>query len=117
MTFKLFPFVCARAVFNNGDIYVALQGNGSSDGSQDRSFATLERGQAAVRHINGHLIGDLYDHVAAGTYYLDMPLNFTSVDSVSNGHRIISRADEVQWWIKHFRRASITTQHRLVMMG
>jgi hypothetical protein len=52
----------------------------------------LSRAQAAVRKVNANLKHDLQVHVAKGTYQLDEPLNFTSVDSGSNGHRVIWKA-------------------------
>lgn len=54
--------------------------SGNSLNNAKRSFAGA---QQAIRNIlaNQTLQEDLVAHVAAGTCYLDSPLNFTSVDS------------------------------------
>lgn len=76
------------------DFFVALDGNDHSSGSRDAPFATLERAQQAVRTANEDLKADLYVHVAAGTYYLDDPLNFTAADSGSNGYRVVWQGED-----------------------
>ena len=88
LSFLLLSTLCfASSSF--ASFYVSLNGSDSSDGSQTSPFATLSRAQDAVRDVNSDLTSDLYVYVSAGTYYLEEPLNFTAVDSGSNGHRII----------------------------
>lgn len=81
--------LCALVSTCVADFYVATTGNDHSSGSESAPFATLERAQRAVRAHNTALRADLSVHVAAGTYYLSSPLNFTAKDSGSNGHRVV----------------------------
>jgi hypothetical protein len=73
--------------------WVAPDGSDHATGARKAPFKTLGRAQEAVRSANTHLKHDLCVHVADGTYYLDEPLNFTAVDSGSNGHRVRWIAD------------------------
>ena len=75
------------------NFWVSPQGSDKAIGSKAAPFKTLGQAQLAVRQANANLKKDLYVHVAAGTYYLDEPLNFTTVDSGSNGHRVIWQAE------------------------
>ncbi|KAF5603933.1 pectin lyase [Fusarium subglutinans] len=70
-----------------------ILGKDTAPGTISAPFATLGQAQKAVRKVNRQLASDLTVHVAAGTYYLDKPLTFTSSDSGSNGHRIIWEAE------------------------
>ena len=90
VTLVLFALSLGSAL---ADFFVAPDGHDHSSGSKHAPFATLERAQQAVRNFNADLKADLHVHVAAGTYYLEKPLNFTAVDSGSNGHRIVWKGE------------------------
>ena len=74
-------------------IYVSLAGNDSNDGSAAKPFKTLARAQQAVLEKNDTMTGDIVVQIAAGTYYLENPINFTSEDSGTNGFRVIYRGE------------------------
>ncbi|HEX4221862.1 MAG TPA: right-handed parallel beta-helix repeat-containing protein [Pseudonocardiaceae bacterium] len=71
-------------------IYAAPDGTGNVC-SAARPCA-LPTAQQVARTRNTALSSDLVVQLAGGTYRLDAPLNFTSADSGSNGHRVIYRA-------------------------
>lgn len=70
------------------DFYVSHNGSDACSGSLGQPFATLERAQTAVREAAAPLTADLTIHVGAGSYYLEMPLNFTAADSGNNGWQV-----------------------------
>lgn len=88
-----FLWTLLLASTTTAEFYVSLSGNDGNPGSIEQPFATLGRAQAAVRTCNGDLSSNLLVHVEAGTYYLDRALNFTALDSGSNGHRVVWTAE------------------------
>ncbi|KAF5559058.1 xylanase A [Fusarium mexicanum] len=89
--FLFFPLLLGVEAAQN--FYVSPTGKDTAPGTISAPFATLGQAQKAVRKVNRKLTSDVTVHVAAGTYYLNTPLTFTSADSGSNGHRIIWEAE------------------------
>ncbi|KAG5767739.1 hypothetical protein H9Q72_004503 [Fusarium xylarioides] len=96
--FLFFPLLLGVEATEN--LYVSPAGRDTARGTISDPFATLGQAQKAVRRINGKLPSDLTVHIAAGTYYLDIPLTFTSVDSGSNEHRIVWKAETTNGGVK-----------------
>ena len=71
------------------EFYVSTVGNDSNDGSAGSPFKTIEKAKQTVRAYNDNMTGDIVVNIAAGTYYLDSKLYFTTEDSASNGYSII----------------------------
>lgn len=101
MRFKLLSFLVSFLVVEAvADFYVSSNGKDTARGTVSDPFATLGRAQKAVRGVNHGLKKDLTVHIAAGTYYLDKPLTFTSLDSGSNGHRVIWKGESANGGVK-----------------
>ncbi|MEV0763530.1 right-handed parallel beta-helix repeat-containing protein [Nocardia sp. NPDC050435] len=70
------------------EFYVAVTGDDSAPGTEQRPFASLDRARSAVRHGAGPAVV----HLRAGTYTLDEPLEFTADDSGRDGRPVIYQA-------------------------
>ncbi|HEY4019421.1 MAG TPA: right-handed parallel beta-helix repeat-containing protein, partial [Pseudonocardiaceae bacterium] len=71
-------------------IYAAPNGTGNACSAAQP--CALPMAQQLARTRDSALSEDLVVQLAGGTYRLSAPLNFTSADSGSNGHRVVYRA-------------------------
>lgn len=73
----------AAATVGATDLYVSPRGQDAGPGTAERPFATLERVRDAVRALKarGPLTAAVHVHVAAGSYALSRPVEFTPADS------------------------------------
>jgi hypothetical protein len=67
------------------DFYVTPFSSGTTP---ENTFDNLELAQAAVRKVTAGMEEDITVHIADSLYLLDSPLNFTSLDSGQNGHKV-----------------------------
>ncbi|MBT3346542.1 MAG: hypothetical protein HN404_26335 [Gemmatimonadetes bacterium] len=75
------------------DLYVAIDGSDTAEGSQLRPFATIERARDVVRaQIRAGLSADLTVTIRGGTYYLPEGIQFGPQDSGTQDHSITYRA-------------------------
>ena len=78
----------AAASEHNQDVYVSPYGSDGAPGTWHRPVRTVAKAQQLVRARDQHLGSDLTVHLAPGTYRLTQPLELTTQDSGSNGHRV-----------------------------
>jgi hypothetical protein len=78
-------------------LYVAPNGDDTSDGSITAPFRTLQHARDVVRTMNSGMTGDITVYLRGGTYPVSDTVEFGAADSGSNGHRVIYSAyrDEV----------------------
>src|SRR5690348_5422753 len=67
------------------DFYISPSSSGSTP---KNTFHDFELAQAAVRKAAASMTEDITVNIADGLYILDSPLNFTSLDSGQNGHKV-----------------------------
>ena len=75
-----------------GSFFVSPSGDDENPGTQKRPFATIERAQAATRHMR--VRGGVTVFLRGGTYYLPKPLLFTPEDSGTETAPVVYRAYE-----------------------
>ncbi len=71
------------------EIYVSADGKADGDGSRAKPFGSLEAAQSYVRTINSNMNCDIRVNILPGDYYITEPLEFTELDSGTNGFEII----------------------------
>lgn len=78
------------------DIYKKLfvdniNGNDSNAevGNIDKPFKTIEAAKLVAQNLTQNMIGDIYIYLRGGTYTIEKPLSFTSIDSGKNGFNIV----------------------------
>lgn len=77
------------AVLSTGSFALDFYVTPSSSGTMpENTFQDLELAQAAVRKVTAGMEEDITVYIADGLYLLDSPLNFTSLDSGQNGHKV-----------------------------
>lgn len=100
LTSSLFQLLLAAVATAAPQIYVDCEnGNVSGDGSSPaRAIKSLHAAQEVVRQkLSSGLSGALVVGVAAGTCYLDTPLNFTSADS-GRGTSHLAIPNHTHWY-------------------
>jgi hypothetical protein len=68
-------------------LHTAPDGRGSD--CTTRKPCSVQTAQKRVRALNDDMASDILVQLAGGTYRLDSPLEFTSADSGSGGHRVV----------------------------
>ena len=74
------------------EFYVSPEGNDTAAGTATAPFKPIEGSRNKIRKINGNMTGDIVVYIKGGTYTLDHTLEFTSIDTATNGYRIIYKA-------------------------
>jgi hypothetical protein len=72
--------------------HVAPNGNDANPGTESKPFATIEKARQTVRSLNKKMTGDIVVLIHDGTYFLEQPLVFESLDSGMNGYDVIYQA-------------------------
>ncbi|MES2572774.1 MAG: discoidin domain-containing protein [Verrucomicrobiota bacterium] len=75
-------------------IYVSPNGASSGNGTSSGTPVNLTRAKARVREINTNLTAELQVSLAAGSYWLTSPIQFTELDSGGNGHKVVWQAQD-----------------------
>ncbi|MDX5567303.1 hypothetical protein PYK79_34150 [Streptomyces sp. ID05-04B] len=72
--------------------YVAPNGDDAHAGTIAAPFRTLQHARDVVRAVDSDMTGDINVHLRGGTYPVSSTINFTSVDSGTNGHSVMDAA-------------------------
>ena len=72
--------------------YVAPTGNDLNPGTIGHPFRTIAKARDTVRTLNGSMSSDITVYLRGGEYALPATLEFTQVDSGSNGFSVIYKA-------------------------
>jgi hypothetical protein len=72
--------------------YVAPTGDDANPGTSTSPFRTLQRARDVVRTSNGNMTGDIYVYLRSGSYPVSSTIEFGSIDSGTNGFRVIYAA-------------------------
>jgi hypothetical protein len=73
------------------DYYVSPTGDDTNPGTLAQPFKTLEKARQQVRSVNTSMTSDIIVNMLGGTYAINSTVQFDSLDSGYNGHRIIYR--------------------------
>lgn len=76
----LFIFLLCITSHAQHHLYVSVTGSDRDQGTEAAPFQTIEKAKEAVRQLNGEIKEDIIIHIGEGTYFLDKPLVFTSLD-------------------------------------
>lgn len=71
------------------ELYVAVNGSDTNDGSEEKPFATLKRAKEEIAKINKNMTGDIIVYIGEGTYKLSETEVFTEEHSGKNGYNVI----------------------------
>ncbi|MDY3927978.1 MAG: stalk domain-containing protein [Clostridia bacterium] len=86
---------CAVVAFaENSDItvyHISTTGKKNGDGSEQNPYDSIETVQNVIRNLKS-MDSDVVVKIHGGKYYRDKTIEFTSVDSGRNGHRVIYEA-------------------------
>jgi hypothetical protein len=74
--------------------HVAANGNDTNPGTVDKPFATIEHARDIIRTISPNMQSPIVVYVHGGTYPVNQPIMFTTIDSGQNGYDIIYKAVE-----------------------
>ncbi|MBU3003870.1 CBM35 domain-containing protein [Paraglaciecola arctica] len=75
------------------NFYVSPTGDDTlNPGTLSAPFKTLEKARDAVRSINSDMTGDIFVNIRGGNYPITDTITLTSVDSGTNGHRVVYQA-------------------------
>ncbi len=86
-------FMLSCAMLTAADLYVAVNGNDTNQGTEDRPFATIERARNEVRHwIKAGLSENVIVHIQGGVYHLKETVVFTPKDSPPRGINVLYKA-------------------------
>ena len=97
LPFKMLPVNASAGSMEKNSLpmaefYVSPEGNDNAAGTATAPFKTIEGARNKIRKINGNMTGDIVVNIKGGTYTLDHTLEFTSIDTATNGYRIIYKA-------------------------
>lgn len=105
-------FAASDAEGNAIQFYVSVHGDDKNPGTEEHPFATIQRAQSQVRHINTNMQSDIVVNIMEGMYYQDETLRFDERDSSTNGFfttykaykqdkAVISGGIEINGWEQH----------------
>jgi hypothetical protein len=74
--------------------HVSVNGNDANPGTIDKPFATIEHARDVIQTISPNMQSPIVVYVHGGTYSVNQPITFTTIDSGQNGYDIIYKAAE-----------------------
>ncbi|MEJ2854079.1 MULTISPECIES: RICIN domain-containing protein [unclassified Saccharothrix] len=72
--------------------YVSPSGSDTNAGTITAPFRTVQRARDVVRTVNTSMTGDIQVYLRGGTYPVTSTIEFGTIDSGTNGHRVIYSA-------------------------
>ncbi len=74
------------------EFFISPDGNDLNLGTKDQPFATIQHARDEIRLLNREMTGQIIVNLREGTFRIQDTIEFTEIDSGSNGYEIIYRA-------------------------